>query len=137
MQASRHLLPVCLTGFLAASALCPGGTSDAPAYAVLDLGTLCGGQCLPSHINDSGAVVGAARTAAGPLRAFAWTRGGGIKDLGTLGGKESWAWDVNASGAVVGRSQNRAGSTHAFLWHHSDGLEDLGTLGGRTSSAYG
>ena len=62
------------------------------------------------------------------LRAFLWTRRGGIRNLGTLPGDVySEAHGINARGQVVGVSCDAAGVCRAFLWE--DGvMTDLNTL---------
>jgi len=73
-------------------------------------------------------VVGWARNAAGPQRAFRWENGV-MQDLGTLGGSQGNALGVSADGTVVvGRADNAAEQGRAFRWTASGGMQDLGTL---------
>ena len=95
---------------------------------MLDLGTLPGHTASEAlNINDAGQVVG---YSSGPqeMRAFLWTRNGGMQNLGTLpGGSNSRALGINNAGQVVGTSTSSAG-TRAFLWTRVDGMLDLNTL---------
>jgi probable HAF family extracellular repeat protein len=98
---------------------------------IIELGTLGGSA---NEINDSGQIVGDARTSSGNRRAFLWENGTMI-DLGTLGGSDSTASiaeDINESGQVVGYAALQGGSIfnvnrHAFLWQDGT-MTDLGTL---------
>jgi probable HAF family extracellular repeat protein len=75
-------------------------------------------------INSAGDVVGYSKGAAG-MRAFLWTKTGGMQDLGVLeGGNSSRAFNVNASRAVVGTSTSAAGD-RAFVWKPQVGMKDL------------
>jgi probable HAF family extracellular repeat protein len=104
---------------------------------MVDIGTL-GGQNSSAHdINDSGQIVGYAKTTGNTAtHAFLYS-GGTMHDLGTIGGWYSNAYGINASGQVVGES-NITGNTahHAFLCSGST-MTDLGTLGGTYSEASG
>ena len=89
---------------------------------VVDLGDLHGQYWnTPMALNQNGTmVVGFANPPDGDfdgdsLRAFVWTRDGGMKDLGRLAGDQSsQALGVNSSGQIVGLS---CGDTcHGILW---------------------
>ena len=92
-----------------------------PAGGMVGLGTLGGNESDAVAVNDSGQVVGQARTCSGgecPSRlAFSWTPAGGMVDLGTLGGNDSFANAVNDSGQVVGRADTSLGTGQAVLWN--------------------
>ncbi len=69
------------------------------------------------------------------MRAFSWTRAGGMIPIPPLPGGEnssSNARAVNNAGQVVGRS-GVAGGSHAFLWTSAGGTIDLGVLGSSAS----
>ena len=100
---------------------------------VIDLGNL--GEFhwnTPTAINHHGDVAGFASLPSDPdnavLRAFLWTRRGGIQNLGTLPGDvSSQASGINDRGQVVGVSCDAANVCRAFLWE--DGvMKDLNTL---------
>jgi probable HAF family extracellular repeat protein len=111
------------------------------AHAVLwdngrpaDIGNL-GGRAwnTPMAINQQGDVAGFASLPGNDpdnpvLRAFLWTRRGGIKNLGTLPGDAySEALGINERRQVVGLSCDAANNCRAFLWQ--DGvMKDLNTL---------
>lgn len=102
------------------------------------LGTLPGGDSSASSaVNNSGHVVGTSNTATG-VRAFLWTKYGGMQDLGTLpGDKGSEAFHINNVGQVVGTSSGPRG-IRAVLWQANGLVQLLGTLpGGNFSRAVG
>lgn len=86
-------------------------------------------------LNDKGAAVGTANTAAGARHAFV-TVGSGIRDLGTLAaGKASTAYAINDAGTIVGSADFDGKAEHAVLWMNGK-IADLGTLAhGSFSSA--
>src|SRR5262245_32788518 len=78
-------------------------------------------------INDSGVVVGSSNTATS-LRAFVFTRAGGIRDLGTLpGDSSSEAFGINRHNQIVGYSSG-PGGTRAVLWGTDGKIQSLGAL---------
>ena len=101
--------------------------------SIIDLGSLAGGAFwrTPMALNNHGLVVGFTNPPDGDfdgdsLRAFAWTRSGGMQDLGRFAGDQfSEALGVNDSGQIVGVSC--ADFCAAVLWQ--DGkmyrLQDL------------
>ncbi|MCL5097730.1 MAG: immunoglobulin domain-containing protein [Candidatus Omnitrophica bacterium] len=114
------------------------GVAHAQFYAVTDLGTLGGTNCLAYGINDDEQIVGSSETAAGVSRGFMFDHGR-MMDLGTLGGSNSWAYGINDNGWMVGGSDLPDGNEHGFLCTNALALTnmiDLGTLGGSNSVAY-
>ena len=101
---------------------------QAPAYRVMDLGTLPGAaDSTAMGVNNRRDVVGQSGA-----HAVLW-RNGRIVDLGTLGGGYSAAVDVSERGDVVGYSQVADGGDHAFIWRRGR-LIDLSPLPGFSSS---
>ena len=108
-------------------------------WNAVDLGGLMtDGGSAAFGLNDSGAVVGKARTFDGLSywdHAFLY-ESGAMVDLGAFGGASvySWASDVNDKRVVVGHSEgpNRVW-THAFKWKNGV-MKDLGALPGGTNS---
>lgn len=80
------------------------------------------------RINDSGEVVGFAKSSSGRPHGFLYSRGRMI-DLGTFGGLESQANDINSAGDVVGWAQTKDGSAHAFFYSRG-AMRDLGVPDG-------
>lgn len=78
-------------------------------------------------INDSGTVVGNARTSSGQHPAL-WNRTGHIRDLGTLSGAYGTAFGVNDLGQVVGYATTASNQPHAFIWSEQNGMQDLNDL---------
>lgn len=105
------------------------------SYSVTDLGTLGGSGSEAYGINNSGQVVGRARTASNEEHAFLYSAGV-MTDLGSLGGGYSLAHDINNSGQVVGMSWTSSGAIRAFLYNGASGMTDLGVIGGNGSYAY-
>ena len=116
------MLMAYFVGLVGASPAGAAGTT----YTIKDLGTLGGSYSSASDVNDSGQVVGGARTSSGIYgHAFLYS-GGQMQDLGTLGGYESGAYGINDSGQVVGQAGHLT-SSHAFLY--ADGqMQDLNDL---------
>lgn len=110
----------------------------APAYAVVDLGTLAGRSGYSgAGINDLGLVAGDARTVQGQPAGFIYgglEQGGTLSQLATLGGVTGQAFAINNRNVVVGTAQNGALQSRAFRF---DGVEttDLGIPAGGMSSA--
>jgi probable HAF family extracellular repeat protein len=111
------------------------------AHAVLwddghpaDLGNLGAGWWnTPMALNERGDVAGFASLPGNDpdnpvLRAFLWTRQGGIQDLGVLPGDAfSEALGINEWRQVVGLSCDAANNCRAFLWQNGV-MKDLNTL---------
>jgi len=82
--------------------------SPAPRYAVIDLGTLPGGNfSQPFVINDGGVVSGSSSLPNNTQQAVLWNRGH-ITQLGTLGGPDSIAFGVNVFGLAAGEAETSA-----------------------------
>jgi probable HAF family extracellular repeat protein len=94
------------------------GTEGAPAYRIIDLGTLGGENSFATAINDRGVVVGRSQTADGTYHGFRWRRGV-LTDLGPFSPS-----DINNRGQIVG---TRDDTTGAYLWRRGT-LVRLGTL---------
>ena len=96
-----------------------------------DLGTLGGTFGEATWLNDSGEVVGGARTTDDQaFHAFVWWHGTMI-DLGTVGDDTcSVAHFINARGQAVGTSGDCGGDfqQHGFLSEHGKPMIDLNTL---------
>jgi probable HAF family extracellular repeat protein len=110
---------------------------QAQHYAVTDLGTLGGTNCLAYGIDNREQIVGAAQTRTGSYHAFLF-QGGRMMDLGTMGGSNSWAFGINGHGWIVGTSELWNSNRHAFLCTNAltgSRMMDLGTLGGSNSAA--
>jgi probable HAF family extracellular repeat protein len=75
-------------------------------------------------INNAGDVVGYSKGPKG-MRAFLWTRSGGMEAIGVLpGGSSSRALAINDSGTVIGTSVTASGD-RAFVWKRQTGMLDL------------
>ncbi len=101
---------------------------------VIDIGDLGGVTWnTPMAINERGDIVGFAGSPGDDpddpkLRAFLWTRRGGIQNLGTLPGDvTSEAHGINERRQVVGVSCDAAGNCRAFIWQNGV-MKDLNTL---------
>ena len=97
------------------------------------LGALGGSFSTAVAVNDSGQVVGYARTADEKDHAFLATASGMV-DLGTFGGLYSYAHGINQAGLIVGSAYDASGTPRCFL-STGGGLVDPGTLGGRACNA--
>ena len=121
--------------------------SPAPRYAVIDLGTLPGGNfSQPFFVNDNGAVSGSSNLSNNTQHAVLWYQGR-ITDLGTLGGPNSIAFSVNALGLAGGEAELSTSDpngedfcgfgTHLIclpvLWE-SGGAKPLPMLGGNNGA---
>src|SRR5690242_13151067 len=105
----------------AAAALALAAPAGAANYRVIDLGTLGGATSAANDINESGAIVGWAKTASGRVHAVIW-RNGHMTDIGTLGGPNSAATGISNNFAVVGTSAIAGGGPrHGFLWRANTG----------------
>ncbi len=114
-------------------------------YNITDLGTLGGDESRALAINNSGQIVGWARTASDYLHPsyihatlFDPTGAGNNIDLGTLGGTYSVAYCINNNGQIVGLAYPNSDYFHATLFDPtgSGNNIDLGTLAGDCSIAY-
>src|SRR5947208_1996189 len=115
-------------------------SDSAPAFTIVDLGTLPGDTYSTGvKLNDAGQVIGwSVRDSSdfGSLgaRSFLWDNGV-MTDLGNLGDPDvgTMATDINEAGQVVGWIRNASAYDRAFLWE--DGaIRDLG-VGGKSSQA--
>jgi len=100
----------------------------------IDLGTFGGSFSTVAGVNDSGQVIGFARTPDEKEHAFLATASG-MLDLGTYGGLYSYAYAINQGGLVVGSAYDTAGKARCFL-SSGGGLVDPGTLGGSFCNAF-
>jgi probable HAF family extracellular repeat protein len=93
-----------------------------------DLGVLPGDNSSEAFgVNNSGEVVGYSYGSGG-MRAFRWTKAGGMQSLGFLpGGKHSRALDISNTGEVIGTSTGPTGA-RAFIWTSKEGMKDLNLL---------
>src|SRR6266545_8119200 len=111
-----------------------------PRYTVTDLGTLPGDdQSFAWAVSETGAVVGGS-TGPNGMRAFLWTRQGGMVPLACPSGRPyCLARDVNAVGQVAGSAWSTPVDIpgHAVRW--TGGVaQDLGTIGtGMQSEGWG
>ena len=107
--------------------------ASAPAFTVIDLGTLGGDFGEATAINNRGEVVGFSRLAGDvATHGFYWTNATGMLDLGTM-----QANSINDEGVVVGSvpTSSSGSSNDAAIWTRAAGMRDIGTLGG--SQSYG
>ncbi len=98
---------------------------QAQTYRVTGLGTLGGAGSRAYGLNAAGAVVGEAERSDGVLRAFLWTRNGGMRDLCGDQTGLSRAYALNDRGVVVGEMENADGLTVPFRWSEAEGLAPL------------
>jgi probable HAF family extracellular repeat protein len=100
---------------------------DAPTPVERLEGFLGADGSTANAVNELGAVVGAANTAAS-VRAFLWTRSGGFRNLGSLPGDgASEAWGINRHNDVVGYSSGPDG-IEAVIWNSGGSIQGLGWL---------
>ena len=99
--------------------------ASAQEYNPYEIGQLGGGleTTSPRSMNESGTIVGVAKTAGGYDRAFVWSKAGGIQDIGTFGGIHAGAHDVNNFGVIVGYRQDADLSSH--FWMHDGAFHEL------------
>ncbi len=97
--------------------------------ALIDCGTLPGGNSSRANAVNGSVVVGSSSSGIG-TRAFQWNPTTGMSDLGTLGGSMSAATGISINGFVCGWSQNSAGQIRPFTWGAVSGMTDCGSLGG-------
>ena len=118
----------------------PSGSSPAPSFRVIDLGTLGGSvsQTIGPYtgeawdVNNSGTVVGRAIKPGGAYRPFIFYRGdSAMTEMTSVPGTLSWALGVGNSDKVVG-SYSSGSTRHAFLWS-SGTVTELGNLSGDLS----
>jgi probable HAF family extracellular repeat protein len=120
---------LCLAALLAAPA------SAAPAYTIVDLGTLGGPSSEGNGINGSGHVTGDSGLAGDDgVHAFKWVQGV-KKDLGTLGGEYSVGNGIDPIGRITGYATLPNGHYRAFVWDQGR-MSSLGDLGGDFSAGY-
>ena len=102
----------------------PLSASEAPVYAIDDLGSVGGNFTIPSDINDAGDVVGTVQTATFDYHAFLYTDAAGLRDLGTFGGDHwSQAYTINNHGHITVSRTNSDNSLGAFLYG-----DDIGAI---------
>jgi probable HAF family extracellular repeat protein len=90
----------------------------APAYTVIDLGTLGGSMSLGQGLNSSGVVAGYAYTAAAAQHAAIYANGAwtDLAALATAWNGMPYAYGINDSGQVAGYGFTTGGKGHAFLY---------------------
>ncbi len=120
-----------------ASALVVLSAAVAKGQGLTVLGSLPGGFAASeaSGVSADGSVVVGSSGAEPTMRAFRWTRVGGLEGLGALtAGGASQAYAVSADGAVVvGRAMTSSGWV-AFRWDRAGGMQGLGVLAGSNAS---
>jgi probable HAF family extracellular repeat protein len=142
-----HTSRVVSLAVLAAAAALPAAAVAAPAaaatsYTVTDMGSLGGGQSIPSAINATGQATGYSSLSTTytiscggypprtcqvhPRHAFLYANGT-MTDLGTLGGHNSQGNAINQAGQVAGSAETKKGGQDAALWSGKKTV-DLGAL---------
>jgi probable HAF family extracellular repeat protein len=98
--------------------------------SIQDIGTLGAPFAGVTGLNELGQVVGASRNLAGQVRAFVWSKAGGMIDLGVLSGaNQAWEPAINNAGEVTGYSTGEPlPYAHAFRWTLASGIEDIGAF---------
>ncbi len=111
-RTSHNSLGAFVSLFLASSCwlLLDAPALAAPAYTLIDLGTLGGSTSTGTAINANGYAVGSSTTSGGATHAFEYNPNThSMTDLGTLAGQtSSVANDINDSNVIVGQSGNAA-----------------------------
>jgi probable HAF family extracellular repeat protein len=104
-------------GVLSIAALLTSPAGAAPAYSVIDLGTLGGTTSYARGINNLSQVVGYAKVAGdAAFHAFVY-RGGALDDLGLLTGSQSYAEGINDAGQIAGYALLAGdASDHPFIY---------------------
>lgn len=118
------------------------GKSGARAFryengAMVDLGTVSGGESHARAISDNGTIVGNSTHITGSHTGFHSMKfeGGTMSFIGNLGGLASEAHDINSAGQIVGYSYDAQDRSRAFFYENGV-IQDLGTLGGDTARAF-
>jgi probable HAF family extracellular repeat protein len=108
------------------------GAAHGVERQLIDLGTLGGTGSTAYGINDSGQVVGSAKTNSSTYHAFVYSNGS-MTDLNPAGASSSDAYAINNSAQVSGRYRDPVASTEsAAIW--TDGqATPLGTLAQQSS----
>lgn len=116
-----------LRAVVATGALVACLTSHADDFRYLPSNVLSVEEC--THISGDMTVIGDVQLS-DSVRAYAWTKSGGLNVAGALG-SESHATAVSKDGrVVVGTYRTAGGDTRAFVWTKGAGAADIGDFGG-------
>ena len=110
----------------------------APAYEIVDLGTLGGTYSVARDINNNGQIVGNANNGSNVERAFLYTNGA-MQDLGTLmpnNSGRSAAFGINNLGAVTGAATADAPVYQVGFLYDGNQMTALGPLPANGSDDY-